>query len=457
MVTSWIIGAAPDADVRVAEGTVSGRHCRLSVTEAGYRLEDLNSTNGTYVNGVRIDRPLVVTRGDVITLGLTTPMPWPEVDPPLASSVPTVSLPGAEAVIGRAPDCGIRLDLPMISSHHARLVRAGDQVWITDLNSANGTWVDGRRLDGATAVRAGDLVSLGSHTFRLVFDPEPAPEVVSDGWPASHLDPEQPNLRGASATAGPVESWTGIVRDLGPPAGLVFQAAVVAVGLVTVLGRGRPDSPGAGAAVLNGWSVASVWFGLAAAVVPALLGGRRPPVGRGTSLAAVGLTLAQAVVAWAILVGFLDLRSGRVEALGLVTLGSAVGLVVGLLVVAGLRNRVQVALAASGIMVASGLFSGGPGTLPTVAPWTRTVADLAPSRWVFEGLLTLGSDLEPARVGEDQSPRDLVETYFPRRTARMGLVADCAAMVLMLVGLVGVVGYLTGAGGSRARTASARR
>ena len=454
MVTSWIIGAASDVDLRVAEGKVSGRHCRLSVAEAGYLLEDLNSTNGTYVNGVRIDRPVRVTREDSISLGLTTPMPWPDAEAARPSPVPTVSMPGVEAVIGRALDCAIQIDLPMISSHHARLARVGDQVWITDLNSANGIWIDGRRLDATTAVRTGDQISLGSHTFRLVFDPEPAPEVVPEEWPASHLDPEQPNLRGApaAATASPMGSWVTIAQNLGLSVGLVSQAVLVAVGLVAILGRGRPDSLDAVAAVLCGWSVASVWFGLAGVVIPSILGVRLSPVGIRAILTAAGLTLIQAVVAGSILVGWLGLQSGWVEALGLLTLGSAVGLVVGLLIVVGLTGRARVALATGGVMVASWLFSGGSGTLPQVAPWTRTVADLAPSRWVFEGLLTLGSDLEPGRVAEAHPPRDLVETYFPSRSARMGLAVDCLAMLLMLVGLVGVLGYLTGMGERPART-----
>ena len=51
---SWLIGSAPECDVIVPQSTVSGLHCRLSRISIGYVLKDLGSTNGTFVNGMRI-------------------------------------------------------------------------------------------------------------------------------------------------------------------------------------------------------------------------------------------------------------------------------------------------------------------------------------------------------------------------------------------------------------------
>jgi pSer/pThr/pTyr-binding forkhead associated (FHA) protein len=54
---------------------VSGIHCRLSRTADGrYWLEDLGSTNGTYVNRVPIAGKVSITRYDYITLGNATPL-----------------------------------------------------------------------------------------------------------------------------------------------------------------------------------------------------------------------------------------------------------------------------------------------------------------------------------------------------------------------------------------------
>ncbi len=54
---AFTIGSAPGCDLRLADGAVSRRHCRVYVDPAlGYAVEDLGSTNGTFVNGVRVSR-----------------------------------------------------------------------------------------------------------------------------------------------------------------------------------------------------------------------------------------------------------------------------------------------------------------------------------------------------------------------------------------------------------------
>jgi RsiW-degrading membrane proteinase PrsW (M82 family) len=76
---SWTIGTDERADLRVNAQTVSRRHCRLEQRSDGYYVQDLGSTNGTFVNGKRLVASEVVrvTRGDRIMLGQSAPMPWP--------------------------------------------------------------------------------------------------------------------------------------------------------------------------------------------------------------------------------------------------------------------------------------------------------------------------------------------------------------------------------------------
>ena len=51
---SWSVGNAPENDVVVDRQTVSGRHCRLTKMGGEFFVEDVGSTNGTYVNGAKI-------------------------------------------------------------------------------------------------------------------------------------------------------------------------------------------------------------------------------------------------------------------------------------------------------------------------------------------------------------------------------------------------------------------
>jgi pSer/pThr/pTyr-binding forkhead associated (FHA) protein len=62
------IGRAPRADFVVDAALVSRLHCRLTLDDSGLGVEDLDSTNGTWVNGRKIERaPL--TAGDKLRVG----------------------------------------------------------------------------------------------------------------------------------------------------------------------------------------------------------------------------------------------------------------------------------------------------------------------------------------------------------------------------------------------------
>src|SRR5262245_58889600 len=152
---TWMIGSGEDCDVVVAQPRVSGRHCRLTETAGGYLLEDLGSSNGTYVNSERIAAATRVSSGDRITLGAIVPMPWP----------PASGTPGARLLrIGRAADNEIVLDDSRVSSHHARLIVSGSRMMIEDAGSSNGTFLNSpdQRVTRAVPLTASDTVYFGS-------------------------------------------------------------------------------------------------------------------------------------------------------------------------------------------------------------------------------------------------------------------------------------------------------
>jgi hypothetical protein len=63
-----IVGRSEKADVRIAQPAVSSEHVRIMSGSLGFEVEDLNSVNGTFLNGVRITRAKI-QRGDRLTLG----------------------------------------------------------------------------------------------------------------------------------------------------------------------------------------------------------------------------------------------------------------------------------------------------------------------------------------------------------------------------------------------------
>lgn len=63
-------GRGADCDVRIDSPVVSRQHAKLTrIGEGRYELRDLSSTNGTFVNGVRVTSPRVLTAGDRVTIG----------------------------------------------------------------------------------------------------------------------------------------------------------------------------------------------------------------------------------------------------------------------------------------------------------------------------------------------------------------------------------------------------
>ena len=193
MAHSWMIGSQPDCDLVVASPRVSGHHCRLTRDANGYILDDLGSTNGTYVNGVRLTGRVRVWRSDSITLGVATRMPWPAEETPEAPPAQgspragpargpgsTLSFHGEEMVIGRAPDCDYVLNLPMVSGRHARVFRADDRTWLEDLGSLNGTYLNGQPVKRKTEVVSGDEIHLGTCDLVLCIGPQVEVETVEE-------------------------------------------------------------------------------------------------------------------------------------------------------------------------------------------------------------------------------------------------------------------------------------
>jgi len=64
-----IIGRSRASDVVLGHDSVSGRHARVTHASDGFHIEDLDSSNGTFVNGERIGRATPIAAGDRLTIG----------------------------------------------------------------------------------------------------------------------------------------------------------------------------------------------------------------------------------------------------------------------------------------------------------------------------------------------------------------------------------------------------
>lgn len=78
-----------------------------------------------------------------------------------------IGLPDEQLTIGRSSDSGLVIRDDYTSTHHARLLRWPDGWVIQDLDSTNGTFLDGERVHLPTAVPLGATVKIGTTTFEL--------------------------------------------------------------------------------------------------------------------------------------------------------------------------------------------------------------------------------------------------------------------------------------------------
>ena len=221
--TSLVFGREAGCDVVVSGKDVSRRHAEIVSTAQGYMLVD-SSTNGTMVNNERVQGQRLLARSDVIAIGDETfrfyadvaaaappppatpqlqntvmgaptapppaPAPPPPPPPPPSAPAPRASAGGSLATllvrtgalkgqrftvktpvvnIGRADYNDIVVADESVSTAHAKLQRR-EGIWVlVDLDSTNGTFVDGERLKGEAPLPPGATIRFGD--ISLSFEP----------------------------------------------------------------------------------------------------------------------------------------------------------------------------------------------------------------------------------------------------------------------------------------------
>src|SRR5881398_2333543 len=219
---SLVFGREAGCDVVVAGKDVSRRHAEIVHTPRGYLVVD-SSTNGTFVNEEQVQGQHVLARTDVIRIGEEQFRFYAEAPPLTASSPPPAAsgvspeqlkhtMHGMESAaparpagaafasflvrsgglmgrrlpvktpvvnLGRADYNDIVLPDPSVSTSHAKLQRR-EGVWVlVDLDSTNGTFVEGERVSGEAPLGPGTMVRLGD--VQLLFEPADEKQGVLKG------------------------------------------------------------------------------------------------------------------------------------------------------------------------------------------------------------------------------------------------------------------------------------
>lgn len=181
------IGRSPKCQVQINSNTISRCHACIEKQGNNYQIADLGSANGTAVNDQQLPphQPVVlhhqdwikvdifemqflITEIDVVPTHLipSDTVEYQEVTG--TTSTLTIDFTGkSRLLIGRHEDNDIVIPYPAVSKFHAVLLRVGSQIYIKDLQSRNGTFVNGQRVTGKKALPQGDLVKIASYTLLL--------------------------------------------------------------------------------------------------------------------------------------------------------------------------------------------------------------------------------------------------------------------------------------------------
>ena len=114
--------------------------------------------------------------------------------------------------IGRLPDNDIRIDNPAVSGHHSLIINILNDSFLEDLNSTNGTYVNGKLIK-KHALQHGDVITAGHHQLRFVEDDEAQQDEFEK---TMVIQPSaRPVERIRAAVADTAASNTGSRRTLG--------------------------------------------------------------------------------------------------------------------------------------------------------------------------------------------------------------------------------------------------
>ncbi|NJP07066.1 MAG: FHA domain-containing protein [Chloroflexaceae bacterium] len=173
--TPVTLGRASDNDIVLSPPFVSHYHARIEPAGPGHVLLDRNSTNGLLYQGQPVTR-LELSDGAVVRIGdaetgnvvtLTYYNPMLTAEHGVSHQSYTLDVDDPDITIGRE-GCEVVIDSPQVSRFHAQIDRQADgSRTIRDMESTNGTFVNGKRIT-RHLLKQGDIIQIGA--FKLVYN-----------------------------------------------------------------------------------------------------------------------------------------------------------------------------------------------------------------------------------------------------------------------------------------------
>jgi ABC transport system ATP-binding/permease protein len=167
------LGRADDNDIVVATPIMSRHHATLERTSLGYEVRITPGVINTLTcQGRPVTERQLLSHADVLRIDSEIPGQMVSMTY-LAPSQATTKLSAVQfgdkekLTFGRDPTNDVVCDNPRVSRFHAQVTRVGRRYYVTDLRSANGTFVNDKRVQGNVWLNPQDTIRVGP--YRLVF------------------------------------------------------------------------------------------------------------------------------------------------------------------------------------------------------------------------------------------------------------------------------------------------
>jgi ABC-type multidrug transport system ATPase subunit/pSer/pThr/pTyr-binding forkhead associated (FHA) protein len=169
---SLTIGRIEGNDIIIPSGIVSRQHARLEKANGGYQLVvSQEAKNPILFEGRPLEGSRILRHGDILRIGSLDPGMMVT----MTYNVPGVIAQGVEQdivfgektliQIGRDPTNDVVLPSPSVSRYHAQVERVGQRYRVEDLQSSNGTFVNGERVEGSVWLKPEDTIRIGQFRF----------------------------------------------------------------------------------------------------------------------------------------------------------------------------------------------------------------------------------------------------------------------------------------------------